>query len=222
MGNELPVLRAVHAIGAWLFATWSELVSFANSVAGHPPTLRALILGVVLLLVGLSAFTWLVRGLKYLAGIRAQPHEFTVRVGHAGRVALARLTTDALKTFGLGDARRARIRNSETGRSATVKLDVRSKYQGSFDDQSIELSQTALEKLGLSNDDKAKASLTIRRQPWYTINGLLDRTVRDPDQSTSLTWRIFLLSLVASVIVAEIYFERGLAGQSTMIESRTR
>jgi len=223
MDDALPALRIAHAVGNWLSAAWWDLISFGQGLVSHPPTPRAVILALIIVVVALAIRSGLVGGVLYLLGIRVKPRDFKVKVGWQSKVALARVTSTTLTDVGLSDGSRALIVNESNNRRAIVRIETRSRYANSFDDGSMELSVSALEKLGMSQDDDGKvAKFKVTKQPWYTLRGILDRTILDPDQNRSLTYRIFVLSLLASVMVSEVYYERGEASQPPVSKAEVR
>jgi hypothetical protein len=189
-----------------------------ESLARQPPTLSASILAVAIVVVAWAALWTVLRSVQWLRSRGKGAKSFKV-VLEGGKDRIARITKDADLPQQVRDAKTVVIVAIKDGqrRSTTARLERR-RQSKKFGDDSIALTQTVIDQLAIGSDADSDAEgegdassdqevqLILRPLPWYSLRGLLDRTIFDTDQNTSLTWRIFLLSLLASVIVAHVYY----------------
>jgi hypothetical protein len=106
---------------------------------------------------------------------------------------------------------------------AVVKVVFRKRLN--FTDDNIAFSEKLESKLTLAEDEprdtpknRKGPKVTIiegnfyrlRQVPWYTLRGLVIRTVLHPDPSTALTYRMFIGSFIISWVLSEAYYERNI------------
>jgi hypothetical protein len=196
---------AFTSVGDWTSSSWDDALTFAQTVIAHPPSLRAVELVTLILMASWALFLGTGTAVQRLR-IRSGPTPATMKVRLRNGDVRAAWVTDP-ERFGLGRSTNALlITGDHPKRKVTVRISNRKKQN--FTDQDIELTSSAMDALGLSIDDK-EATFLIRAIPWYTIRGFFERTIANPDQSTALTWRIFFLSTVTTVVVTHLYYLAG-------------
>ncbi len=198
-------------IGPFVAAALADLRTFLDSAIAHAPTLRAALLLAIIL--GVLA------GLAHLLSIlverflmpKSAPLELDI-VPENGEGRVVRLTRTRLQRFGFREGERVVvIVNGEYGqRSVVAEVQVRRATTG-FGDDAAALSLDALRGLGNSEVEARDGSkVSLRHLNWYSPQGILYRTVFDPNLSVSLTWIVTVVSIAVSIGVSEFYYQRGL------------
>ena len=221
----LPVVKLAVGVQVWTRSGLNELGEFLRNVAQHPPTARAAVLAVILLLVATGTLATLLNVLILLRGSGKGWVKFKL-TKREGDDRVVWLTAEKAQDLGVIKANRIAIVGKgpagSNDRMVTVRLELRrsSKYFGQDNEDHVQLTQSVYDKLKLNGESSAE--LVIRTLPWYSVGGVLGRTVLDADKSTALTWRIFLLSLLVSLVVSEAYYERSILDQRPPAASSAR
>lgn len=199
----------------------ADLRAFLDNAIAHAPTLRAaLLLAIILSVLAVIAHLLSILVERFLAPASA-PLELDV-VPESGEDRVVRLTRDRLQKLGFREGERIVVTVSgEFGqRSVVAECQARKKTQG-FGDMDAAVSLAALRGLGNSEVEARDGSkVTLRHLNWYSPQGLLYRTVFDPNLSVSLTWIVTVVSTVVGIGVAEFYYQRGLDNQAAAQELR--
>lgn len=194
----------------WIGGAWYELQAFLDNVIHHSPSLRAVfLLAVILSALGLLSA---LLSMAIEAFRKEKPQPTSLRIfSEGGDNKIVRVTTAKLGLLGLREGSRVEVAlRGSPEKSVVAELQTR-RRTGGFDEDSAALSLGALRDLGAADTRDENLAVTIKALPWYSLQGVLHRTLLDPDLNVSLTWRVTLISLLASIAVSEVYYQRGLS-----------